>query len=143
MGSLKNIFISIAVVGLIFTFFTVFATQMANQSIYSITLNDSEISSFKRINSSIDDMHTLSTDIQKAGESISRGDVLSSVYLIPKAAVDIFKMPITAMSTATNMTTEAASLVGIPTYAMTVITVIIIITIVFLIINAIGKRYDE
>jgi hypothetical protein len=143
MAYLRNIFINIAVFGLIFTVFTVFITQMANESIYAVTVNQSDLNSFRQLNQSVDEMHSLSSSLQRAGESVSRGDVFQSVYLLPQAAVDIFRMPFSAMTTANNITTEVATYVGIPRYALAVLYVIIIVTIAFLVINAIGRRYSS
>jgi hypothetical protein len=140
---LRNTIISVLIVGLVFTVFFSFATNLADN--YQVNVNENESMEFSIINSTTQRGYELSQSLESASENMTRGGisgVASGIYLYSESVYKVIKMPIQALGDVNNIITSTGKVVGIPNYAIYTIYAIIVIIIAYAIANAILGRND-
>jgi len=139
--TLKNVVLSVILIGLVFSVFFYFLSDMTSS--YQIEINETDVASMSQMNQTLDAGNQIAIDMEEAKEEMGRSEWFEGVSTYGASTYKVIKLPVNAMSSVYNMTGEIGSRVGIPPFALLGITTMIVVTILFLILNYFTRWKDN
>jgi hypothetical protein len=135
---LKDIMIIIVLISLVTTLAFGWIMEGSLPENYNRTVSRELNSSLNNITAQLDVMSNKTKDIEEQSRKISTGGI-ENIFLVPKQGFNIFSFIMDSINSIFTIGTNLLIIIGIPSFVVTALEIMILLVVIFLIIGAIIK----